>query len=170
MGKGENAGYHYGKRRKCWLPLREKEKMLVTSIFSFSLNVYYPVKENCAIRAIPILSSAKALNWDKARDLLPGKGFISTNYRFDVTRAPYEGRAFRQGLNSLPHDQLLDWTKLKAFADDKINVAEMMNSLSDKSEDIVEKGENAGFQHFLHFPRCFQKPSFSGTLKVGYMW
>ena len=29
-------------------------------------------------------------------------------------------------------------------------------------ENIVGKGENAGYQHFLLFPRCFQK----GQLKV----
>ena len=28
-------------------------------------------------------------------------------------------------------------------------------------ENIVEKGENAGYQHFLLFPQCFQKASFS---------
>ena len=30
------------------------------------------------------------------------------------------------------------------------------------------KGENAGYQHFLLFPQCFQKASFSGLLKSGY--
>ena len=28
------------------------------------------------------------------------------------------------------------------------------------------KGENAGYQHFLLFPQCFQKASFSRSLKV----
>ena len=37
-------------------------------------------------------------------------------------------------------------------------------------ENIVEKGENDGFQHFLLFPQCFQKASFSGSLKVGIVW
>ena len=32
-------------------------------------------------------------------------------------------------------------------------------------ENIVGKGENAGYQHFLLFPQCFQKASFSGSLK-----
>ena len=35
-----------------------------------------------------------------------------------------------------------------------------------QEENIVEKGENAGYQYFLIFPLCFQKPSFSGLLKV----
>ena len=26
----------------------------------------------------------------------------------------------------------------------------------EREEDIVGKGENAGNQHFLHFPQCFQ--------------
>ena len=37
-------------------------------------------------------------------------------------------------------------------------------------ENIVRKGENAGNQHFLRFPQCFQKPSVSGTLKVVTVW
>ena len=32
------------------------------------------------------------------------------------------------------------------------------------------KGENAGYQHFLLFPQCFQKLSFLGSLKVGIVW
>ena len=37
-------------------------------------------------------------------------------------------------------------------------------------ENIAEKGENVGFQHFPFFPQCFQKISFSGSLKVGIVW
>ena len=36
----------------------------------------------------------------------------------------------------------------------------------DRIENIVAKGENAGNQHFLFFPQCFQKPFYSGLLKV----
>ena len=59
---------------------------------------------------------------------------------------------------------------VKAFADDKINVAEKLKSVLERVENIVGKGENAGFQHFLLFPQCFQKASFTGSLKVGIMW
>ena len=31
--------------------------------------------------------------------------------------------------------------------------------LSDRTENIVGKGKKAGYQHFLLFPQCFQKPS-----------
>ena len=70
---------------------------------------------------------------------------------------------------TLLNDKIFDMTKLKAFADDKVNVAKMMISVFDRLENIVGKGENAGYQHFL-FPQCFQKASFLGLLKVGIVW
>ena len=52
--------------------------------------------------------------------------------------------------------QILDWSKLKAFTDDSLYVAQMMIYFFDRVEKIVGKGENAGYQHFLLFPQCFQ--------------
>ena len=37
-------------------------------------------------------------------------------------------------------------------------------------ENIVGKGENAGYQHFLVFPQCFKRPFFPMSLKVGNVW
>ena len=37
-------------------------------------------------------------------------------------------------------------------------------------ENIVGKGENAGYQLFLLFPQCFQKAFLSGSLKVRIVW
>ena len=53
---------------------------------------------------------------------------------------------------SLPNDKILDETKWKAFADDKINVAQVTVSVFDRIENSVGKGENVGYQYFLHFP------------------
>ena len=72
-------------------------------------------------------------------------------------------------VNSLPNNKNNNWSKLKAFADDKINVAEMMVSLSDKIENIVGKGESAGYQHFLLFPQCFQSPLFRVVKSLDYV-
>ena len=58
-------------------------------------------------------------------------------------------------LNSLRKDIILDWFKLKAFADDNINVTEELKFVLSRLENSVEKGENAGYQHFLLFPQCF---------------
>ena len=35
---------------------------------------------------------------------------------------------------------------------------------------IVGEGKNAVYHHFLLFPLCFQKATFSGSLKVGIVW
>ena len=66
---------------------------------------------------------------------------------------------------------------MKAFTDDTINVTEKHNFFLEWVENIVEKGENAGYQHFLflvgkgenagyqHFsfsPYVFEKLLFQG--------
>ena len=60
--------------------------------------------------------------------------------------------------------------KFKAFADNKLNVTKFMISVYDSVENIVGKGENAGYQHFLLSPHCFQKAFFPGWFKVGIVW
>ena len=40
----------------------------------------------------------------------------------------------------------------------------MMISVFDGVENIVEKGENAGYQHFLLLPPCFQNNFSLGSL------
>ena len=61
--------------------------------------------------------------------------------------------------NSLPNNNYLDRSKLKALADNKINYTEKLKFVLGRVENIMEKGENAGYQHFLLFPKCFQKVS-----------
>ena len=72
--------------------------------------------------------------------------------------------------NSFPNDKISNLSKLKAFTDDKINVPLMTILVFKWVENIVRKGENAGYQHFLLFPQCFQKASSSGSLKVWIVW
>ena len=59
---------------------------------------------------------------------------------------------------------------MKAFADDSLNVVQIMEFAFDRVENIVGKGENAGHQHFLLFPQCFEKDFVLGWLKVGNVW
>ena len=61
-------------------------------------------------------------------------------------------------------------TKLKAFADDKLNVAKMTINHCGRLENTVVKEENAGYQHFLLFPQCFPEPFSLGSLKVVIVW
>ena len=46
----------------------------------------------------------------------------------------------------------------------------MMIGVTDWIENIVGKGENAGYQHFLLFLQCLQNAPFLGLLKVWIVW
>ena len=50
-------------------------------------------------------------------------------------------------------------TKLKALAADEFSDTKVVIPSFDRVENIVGKGENAGYQHFLLFPQYFQKAS-----------
>ena len=56
----------------------------------------------------------------------------------------YEIYSSKRVFNSLANDVFLDWSKLKAFADDKSYVTEKLKFVLEKVENIVGKGENAG--------------------------
>ena len=72
--------------------------------------------------------------------------------------------------NPLPYNKILDVSKLKAVADDKLRVSKITISLFDSVENTVGKGENAGFQHFLLFSQRIPKLSSLGSLKVRNVW
>ena len=58
---------------------------------------------------------------------------------------------------ALPKDKFSYWSKLKVSVDDKINVNEKLKFVLGRVENIVRKGENAGYQHILLFPQCLQR-------------
>ena len=76
--------------------------------------------------------------------------------------------------NSLPNNRILDQSKMEDFRDNKINVTRnvslQVHFVLGRVENIMGKGENAGYQHFLLFLQCFQKLSFSRSLKVRTVW
>ena len=46
----------------------------------------------------------------------------------------------------------------------------MIISVFDRVENIVGKGENAGYQHFLFLPQCFEKDSLQDSSKGVIVW
>ena len=70
--------------------------------------------------------------------------------------------SFGKVLYPLPNDKILDWSKLNAFEDEKINVNLKLKFALGRVENSVGKGENAGYQQFLLFPQCFQTGTFQG--------
>ena len=111
--------------------------MLVNGIFSFSHNIFTHSTTKIVISATFIFSSANAFNLVTSKILSFGKEFTTLT------------------LNS-PNNKILDVTKLKAFADDKSNVAEMKISLNDRVANTVGKGENAGTSIFSFSHSVFQ--------------
>ena len=59
--------------------------------------------------------------------------------------------------NTLPNDKILDRSKLKAFADDKIKFAKLRAFLLNSVENTVGKGENAGNSIFSFFKNIFKR-------------
>ena len=63
----------------------------------------------------------------------------------------------------------LDLPKMKVFQDDQTNATQKLKFVLERMENIVGKGENAGYQH-SPFPAMFSKLSVSGLLKVWILW
>ena len=66
---------------------------------------------------------------------------------------------------SLPNDKILRFSKLKAYADDKIILTQKLKFVLGSEVNVVGKGENAGYQHFFPFPIMFSKIFFSRRVK-----
>ena len=66
--------------------------------------------------------------------------------------------------------QILDFSKLKEFADDNFKFDENGRKLSKQVENTVGKGEIAHYEQFLLFPQCFQKACFPGASKGVIVW
>ena len=101
------------------------------------------------------MSSAICLNLDQCQILSYGKELIYL-------------QKISESVNSITHDNILDWIKFIAYADNKFDVANLILSVFVKIENIVGKGENDGHQYFLLFPQCFQKHSLFLIIKSRY--
>ena len=77
---------------------------------------------------------------------------------------------FTKIFSPLPNNKILDQSNLKDSADDKIDLTWNLNYVLGRIENIVGKGENAGYQHFLLFTQCFRKAPFQESLKVQIVW
>ena len=73
---------------------------------------------------------------------------------FPTTVDKYEPCSVKRLFNFFPNNKFLDRSYLKAIADNTIHVTEKFKFVLEM-ENIVGKRENAGYQHFLHFPQYF---------------
>ena len=119
--------------------------MLVTSNFSFSHSVFKRL----------------VLQTHENQGLF-GKGLTATFQLSSEASLNYAASKWyiRDWVNPLADDKILGLSKLKAFADDKLNVTQTITVVFHRIENIVGKGENAGYRYFLLLPQCFQKAFF----------
>ena len=69
-------------------------------------------------------------------------------------------------VNPFPHDKILDQTKLKAFADDKLDITKMIISVFDRVENIVGKGKISCTSNFFFSHNFFKRLLFQRRQKV----
>ena len=105
----------------------------VTSNFSFSHSIFYPLENFSPFPTNVKVSSATLLIWESLK-------FIIWE-RVKTKR------------------QNLDNSKSRALKDDKINVNENLKCVLKRVKTLWEKEKNAGYQHFLLFPHCFKNVS-----------
>ena len=55
---------------------------------------------------------------------------------------------------------------METFRVNRSYVTQILGSVSERRENIVGTGENAGYLHFLLFLQCFQKPGVTEWLKT----
>ena len=60
-------------------------------------------------------------------------------------------------INSLPNDKILDRSKLKAFAEDKLNVVQKLNFFNGRVKSIVGKRRECWLPAFSPFPTMISK-------------
>ena len=108
--------------------MEEKEKSLVTSNFSFSHNVF-----NSYISSV------------RQNVALCGFCFKSTS-NLDT----FQSQLFTK-------DNILDWFKLKAFADDKLHMNQILHFVFVRVENIAGKRRKCWLPAFSPFPTMFSK-------------
>ena len=69
--------------------------------------------------------------------------------------------------SSLPYYKILDMTKFKAFADDKLRMVETVELVLDREENIVGKRSKCLLPTISSFPTIFSKGCFSWVVKTG---
>ena len=87
------------------------------------------------------------------------------NHQREISQAVIQSSNFCD-VNSIRNSKILHNSILKAFADNKINMAKKLKFSFGRVENNVANEENAGYQHFLLFPQYFQKTFYTGLLKV----
>ena len=72
-------------------------------------------------------------------------------------------------INSLPNDKILDWSKIKAFAEDKVNLTQKLKFALGRVENCGE-WRKSWLPAFSPYPTMFSNGYFLWSLKVLFVW
>ena len=75
---------------------------------------------------------------------------------------------FDKELTIYQKNKILLSSKLKAFTNDQLNIAQITISVFEMAGNIIRKGENVGYQQFFLYQKCFQKVSLQDLKKSGW--
>ena len=142
--------------------------MLVTSIFSFSHNVFYPSKNKfqffshvyifCCLRMLSIWTHPKICRLVKSYEHFFIQLWIASFYQSQYLICLFL-------FNSLPNDGK-EWSKLEAFADNKINVTKNRNLLRKGLKTLRIKEKMLVNSIFFFSHNVFKRLLFSKSLIV----
>ena len=127
-----------------------KGEMLITNNFSFSDSVFYPFGDLSPIFNKVKIVVCKLVQFGRVQNFTFGKGLIIL----------HEGQSpfwwWERFINPLPDDKILRLVQIESTCR-RQSKCDWKNwkFVSWMVENIVGKGENAGYQHFLLFPRIF---------------
>ena len=127
--------------------LGEKKKLLVTSNFSFSQSVFYPLRKlssifiefkNCHLHTLSVWKRLNFVAWERAKQY-----FLS--FYLKIEWDSYT-------MNSFPYDRILESFNSNSICgqQNKFN-----SNDSERLENIVRKGGIAGYHHFPLLPQNF---------------
>ena len=135
-GKGENAGNHF---RQCFLTCQGQ-------MLSLGLHL------KCRLQILSIWTCVKFCHLIKSKQIII---FTVISIFLDY-RPVYNWFFWQLIINSIPNDKILDWSKLKAIADDKIYVTEKI---------CFEKGRKWWLPAFSPFLTLFSENFLYKVLK-----
>ena len=135
--------------------------MLVTSIFSFSHNVFYPSQNNFKFSFMFILFSGQFFNLDQAKNMSFGKELREQEMLSRESLSLHIWTVhFNLFLYLSTKQQHFRQENLKPSIDNKLNIPQVIENISEKMKNILEKGETAGYQHLHLFPKMFSESFF----------
>ena len=95
---------------------------------------------------------------------------VKKKFQMKAWIGPLALSQFWNGVNPLPDDNILDWSKLKKIADDIFKFIQNGKQVQYRVVNVVRKGEIACYKQFLLFSQCFLQLYIFSASKCNIVW